>query len=184
LDLLPLEIALEGVDPLLRTVVLSSCSIALCAKPRLGLTRVVSLLAKPLDHRDVLTGFRLQRGDLLLGHQLQPPLLLKLALEVEDLLAGLSILLMQLITLRHGLRGVLAILTRPLKQVQDHLLRLLGVMTSLCLPGPKVGRLRDEVVLGLLLSMEVQGLVLGTHHQQPRKEHKSEATKQEAATRA
>jgi hypothetical protein len=42
LDLLPLEITLEGVDPLLRTIALSPCPIA--------------LRAKPLGHLGILTG--------------------------------------------------------------------------------------------------------------------------------
>jgi hypothetical protein len=91
LDLLPLEIALEGADPLLGAVALSPGLVMLCVKPHLGLMRVVSLLVEPLGHRGLLTGFRLQCGDLLLGHRLQPLLLLKLALEVVDLLVGLGI---------------------------------------------------------------------------------------------
>jgi hypothetical protein len=63
LDLLPLKITLEGVGPLLRTIELSLRSVALCVEPRLGLTQVVSLLAKPLGHHGVLTGFRLQHSN-------------------------------------------------------------------------------------------------------------------------
>jgi hypothetical protein len=67
LDLLPLEIALKGADPLLSTVALSSGPVVLCVKPHLGLAQVVFLL--------------------------EPLLLLELTLEIEDLLAGLDILL-------------------------------------------------------------------------------------------
>jgi hypothetical protein len=47
--------------------------------------------------------------------QLQPFLLLELALKVEDLLAGLSISLTQLIALLLDLRSLLAILAGPLR---------------------------------------------------------------------
>jgi hypothetical protein len=178
LDLLPLKIVLEGVGPLLHVVELSPCPVALRAEPRL------SLLAKPFGHRSILMGFRLQRSNVLLGCQLQPLLLLKLGLEVEDLLAGHGIPLMQLIALPHGLRGILTILACPLGQVRDHLLCLLGVMMSLCLSGPEVGRLHDEVVPTLFLPMKEQRLVLGTRHQRLRNGHKLETRKQEAVTRA
>jgi hypothetical protein len=54
LDPLPLKIALEGVDLLLGAITFSPGLVALPVKPRLGLVRVVSLLAEPLGHRDIL----------------------------------------------------------------------------------------------------------------------------------
>jgi hypothetical protein len=54
LDPLPLEIALEGVDPLLDAVALSAGAVALPMKPRLGLARVISLLVEPLGYRGIL----------------------------------------------------------------------------------------------------------------------------------
>jgi hypothetical protein len=86
-------------------------------------------------------------------------------LEVEDLLAGLSIPLTQLVALLLDLRGLLAILAGPLRQVRYHLLRLLSVLMGLRLPGSKVGHLYDEVVLGLLLSMKKPRFLLASLYQ-------------------
>ena len=82
---------------------------ALRAEPLLGLEQFISLLAQPRDHRGLQTHPLLQGRELLLIPHLQFPFLLNLGQKVKDPLAGLSVLLEQLVLLLPNLGGLLVV---------------------------------------------------------------------------
>jgi hypothetical protein len=93
LGLLPFELGFEGANPLLSVVTLLASYIALLAEPVHDLEQPILLPVQSLDHRGILARPCLRGCEPPLHRQLQLPLLLNLAQEVEDLLAGVNVLL-------------------------------------------------------------------------------------------